>query len=134
MRRLRGQAAEAAMPEEFPRYSAGSEYWRVTKDEAVAAELPPGARSKLLMRHGTMALRYYAPRGTDPQVPHDQDEVYVVISGTGTFINGEHRVRFGPGDALFAAAGAVHRFVEFSDDFATWVVFYGPNGGEAKTI
>ena len=27
---------------------------------------------------------------------------------------------------LFAAAGDVHRFVEFSDDFATWVLFYGP--------
>ena len=24
----------------------------------------------------------------------------------------------------------VHRFEEFSDDFATWVMFYGPEGGE----
>jgi len=23
------------------------------------------------------------------------------------------------------------RFEEFSDDFATWVMFYGPEGGEA---
>lgn len=23
-----------------------------------------------------------------------------------------------------------HRFIEFSDDFATWVLFYGPEGGE----
>ena len=28
------------------------------------------------------------------------------------------------------AAGAVHRFVDFSDDFQTWVVFWGPEGGE----
>jgi hypothetical protein len=28
------------------------------------------------------------------------------------------------------AAGVQHRFEEFSDDFATWVIFYGPEGGE----
>ena len=38
---------------------------------------------------------------------------------------------FGPGDVLFAAARVEHRFEGFSDDFATWVVFYGPPGGEA---
>jgi len=40
------------------------------------------------------------------------------------------RVPFGPGEALFAAAGVAHRFEGFSDDFATRVVFYGPPGGE----
>jgi hypothetical protein len=28
-------------------------------------------------------------------------------------------------------AGHVHRFESFSDDFAVWVFFYGPSGGEA---
>jgi hypothetical protein len=27
--------------------------------------------------------------------------------------------------------GCVHRFEEFSDDLAVWVMFYGPDGGEA---
>jgi hypothetical protein len=27
-------------------------------------------------------------------------------------------------------AGVVHRFEDFSDDLAVWVVFYGPEGGE----
>ena len=31
---------------------------------------------------------------------------------------------------LFVAAKVEHRFESFSDDFATWVVFYGPRGGE----
>ena len=26
--------------------------------------------------------------------------------------------------------GVDHRFTEFSDDFAAWIVFYGPRGGE----
>jgi uncharacterized protein YjlB len=44
---------------------------------------------------------------------------------------GGQRVPFGPGDALFVAATVEHRFEDFSDDFATWVVFYGPRGGES---
>lgn len=110
---------------------AGADHWRVTLEEARAAPIPEGRRSALLMAHGSMTLRYYAPRGADPQEPHDQDELYLVASGTGSFVNGEHRVRFRPGDVLFAAAGVVHRFEDFSDDFATWVVFWGPQGGEA---
>ncbi len=99
--------------------------------EAAAAPIPAGARSAVLMRHGSMVLRYYAPSGTDPQQPHDQDELYIIAAGTGTFFRGGSRVAFGPGDVLFAEAEVEHRFENFSDDFATWVVFYGPTGGEA---
>jgi hypothetical protein len=35
-------------------------------------------------------------------------------------------VTCGPGDVLFVAAHEEHRFVDFSDDFKVWVVFYGP--------
>lgn len=107
--------------------------WHFTLQEARDAPIPQGARSSLLMRHGTMTLRYYAPRGTDPQTPHDQDEVYVVASGTGWFVSGDNRHRFGPGDVLFVPAETVHRFEHFSDDFGAWVVFYGPEGGEAES-
>jgi len=31
---------------------------------------------------------------------------------------------FGPHDVLFAQAGVVHRFEDFSDDFLVWVFFY----------
>ena len=111
--------------------------WLVTLRAAKAAPIPKGARSALLMRHGTMTLRYYAPSGHDPQTPHEQDEIYIVASGSGTFALGKdegalERRRFGPGDAIFAPAGWVHRFEDFSGDFATWVVFFGPKGGEAE--
>lgn len=78
-----------------------------------------------------MTLRFYAPRGTDPQQPHAQDELYVVTGGTGTFVCDDRKTSFKPGDVLFAPAHAVHRFEDFSDDFETWVVFYGPDGGES---
>ena len=89
-----------------------------------------GPRSVPLFRHGTLLVKYYAPRGEDAQKPHAQDELYVVASGTGTFFDGTVRRAFAPGHLLFAAAGIVHRFEDFTDDFGVWVLFYGPDGGE----
>ncbi len=84
-----------------------------------------------LFRHGTLNVEYYRPEGVDNQTPHTRDEVYVVASGSGWFVNGDDRHAFEAGEVLFVPAGVVHRFVDFSDDFATWVFFYGPEGGEA---
>ncbi len=104
--------------------------WHATLAQATAAPIIEGARSAVLMTHGSMQLRYYAPRGVDAQTPHEQDEIYIVAAGSGFFVNGDQRHRFGPGDALFVAAGVEHRFEDFTDDFGTWVIFYGPQGGE----
>ena len=93
----------------------------------------PGTRGERfveLARHGTLSIELYAPRGNDPQQPHRQDEVYVVVSGSGRFRNGDREDRFGPGDVLFVPAGVTHRFEGFSDDLMVWVIFYGPDGGE----
>lgn len=77
-----------------------------------------------------MSVEIYRPINIDPQIPHKQDEIYVIISGSGDFfLNGEVN-SFQQGDILFVPAGAEHRFVNFTDDFATWVIFYGPEGGE----
>jgi mannose-6-phosphate isomerase-like protein (cupin superfamily) len=97
------------------------------------ARLPgsKGERFVELLRHGTLSVELYAPRGRDPQSPHTRDEVYVVIAGQGQFRNGGTRRPFGPGDLLFVPAGVEHRFENFSDDLVVWVVFYGPEGGEA---
>ena len=84
----------------------------------------------VLLENGSMELGYYRPQGSDQQEPHEQDEIYIVQSGTGTFQLGDQRIDYAPGDALFVPAGVEHRFVDFSDDFGAWVVFYGPQGGE----
>ncbi len=94
---------------------------------------PQGQRSATVLEHGSLIVKIYAPRGTDPQQPHTQDEVYVVMQGTGDFVNGESRQSFGPGDLLFVPAGVEHRFENFTDDLIVWVVFYGPEGGEAPS-
>lgn len=85
-----------------------------------------------LFRHGSLVVELYRPDGTDRQEPHSRDEVYVVISGTGEFVLGERRQPFQAGEVLFVPAGALHRFENFTPDFATWVFFYGPEGGEAE--
>lgn len=84
-----------------------------------------------LFRHGSLVVEVYAPKFVDRQQLHTRDEAYVVIAGSGMFNCGGERRHFGPGDFLFAAAAVEHRFEQFSDDFATWVFFYGPEGGEA---
>ncbi|MFO1319859.1 MAG: cupin domain-containing protein [Burkholderiales bacterium] len=91
---------------------------------------PPGSLSSPVFEHGSLVVRLYHPRVSDPQKPHTRDEIYVIASGRGAFVNGEVRHGFGPGDALFVPAGVVHRFEDFDDDLVVWVMFYGPEGGE----
>ena len=98
---------------------------RLTPADLTSAPLTPGRLSRLALENPDIELRHYAPQGEDRQVPHDRDELYFVISGSGTFVRGSEQVQFGPGDVLFAAAGEAHRFTGFSADFATWVLFYG---------
>lgn len=93
-----------------------------------------GERFVTLFEHGSLVVEVYAPRGVDLQKPHTRDEAYIVAKGTGEFVNGETRVSFEAGDFLFAAAGEAHRFENFTDDFAVWVLFYGPEGGEKKEV
>jgi len=91
---------------------------------------PKGERWATVFQHGTLDVEIYAPRGSDPQNPHSRDEVYVVVQGTGDFVNGDARSHFGPGDVLFVPARVVHRFENFTNDLTVWVIFYGPEGGE----
>lgn len=105
--------------------------WHVTMEEVtkrIDSSDDPGWGE--VMSRGTMLTGFYKPDKTDDQTPHDQDEVYLVYSGSGTFMNDGERVKVKTGDFLFVPAFAEHRFEEFSDDFAVWVVFYGPKGGE----
>lgn len=83
--------------------------------------------------HGTLSIEIYKPVERDFQQPHEKDEVYIIISGNGEFINDGTTIHFQPGDFLFVPAGVEHRFLHFSPDFVTWVIFYGPKGGEKKS-
>jgi len=91
---------------------------------------PAGEPYATALAHGTMSLGLYAPIAHDPQTPHSQDEVYIVRSGSAEFVMSGERSPCATGDVLFVAAGIEHRFESLSADFSTWVVFWGPKGGE----
>ncbi len=82
--------------------------------------------------HGTLKVEIYKPEKVDTQTPHSRDEVYVIASGNGFFIHNEVRKSIKTGDFIFVPAKDAHNFEDFSDDFSTWVFFYGPEGGEAN--
>ena len=91
---------------------------------------PAGNLAVPVFSHGTLVAELYTPAGHDPQTPHERDEVYVVARGTGTFFDGVDRCPIENGSFLFVSAGQIHRFEDVSEDFAVWVFFYGPKGGE----
>jgi mannose-6-phosphate isomerase-like protein (cupin superfamily) len=91
---------------------------------------PQGVPFVTALAHGTLRVELFAPTLEDLQQPHAQDELYLVQAGTSGFVRDGVRVQVGAGDAIFVPAGMVHRFEGFSDDFVTWVVFWGPEGGE----
>ena len=100
-------------------------------DVAAALDtLPPDQRFQYPIRHGTMRVGLYAPIGTDTQTPHGQDELYIIVSGSGQFVKDGERRPFKAQDVFFVEAGAAHRFEDFSEGFSTWVIFWGPEGGE----
>jgi len=59
----------------------------------------------------------------DPQTPHDEDEVYYVVSGRAAFrVRGlEEEVR--PGSVIYVARDVPHTFVNIEEDLRLLVFF-----------
>lgn len=66
--------------------------------------------------------------GLDTQVPHTEDEVYVVTRGRAKIVTPERTADVVPGSVIFVPAGEQHRFEEVTEDLALLVVF-GPAYG-----
>jgi mannose-6-phosphate isomerase-like protein (cupin superfamily) len=98
---------------------------RITQAEAAAAPLQAGRLSAQLLNTPGLEVRWYKPPNPDPQTPHERDEIYLIVAGSGFFVRADTRVPFAPGDLLFAAAGEPHRFEDHTADTQMWVVF-GP--------
>ncbi len=113
-------------------YRAMNNYHATLAEAMAQVPDPEGNLFAGILSHGSMEVEIYVPQKVDPQQPHTRDELYFVAKGEGMFVNGDQRHPFKAGDVLFVPAGVVHRFEDFTDDFVTWVVFYGPEGGEAS--
>ncbi|MEP7098721.1 MAG: cupin domain-containing protein [Dokdonella sp.] len=77
-----------------------------------------------VFRQAGISLSLFAPMLADFQTPHEQDEIYIVVSGRSELHLGDKVLMTERGDALFVAADTPHRFQRFSDDFACWVIFF----------
>ncbi len=104
----------------------------------IAAHLPQPATAKwpqgtfdvtMFDRRDGASVLFFAPRGEDHQSPHDRDEFYIVVAGSGVFEVGDESIAYRPGDLLYVPAQMPHRFVAPPDDLALWVVFLP---GEAR--
>jgi mannose-6-phosphate isomerase-like protein (cupin superfamily) len=62
----------------------------------------------------------------DRQQPHEFDEVYVVLEGTGVLEIEGRPTPIEEGQGVFVAAGAEHGFTAY-EQLAVLVVFNGPN-------
>lgn len=107
--------------------------YHITLQEAIAQLQKETAQPfTVLLQRGSLQIEFFAPKIKDNQQPHQQDELYLIASGSSRFYRAGEVVDVQAGDFLFVPAGMEHHFENFSDDFATWVVFYGPVGGEKE--
>jgi len=91
---------------------------------------PQGVWDHEAFSHGSMSVILFTPRGTDYQTSHGQDELYVILKGSGVLLVEDTRHAFLEGDVLFVAANKTHRFEQFTPDLVAWAIFWGPEGGE----
>ncbi|HSG88074.1 MAG TPA: cupin domain-containing protein [Pseudomonadales bacterium] len=104
---------------------------RGTEADATLAALGD-YRFAALFSHGSLDVGVYAPVGVDTQQPHTRDELYLVRAGSARFVDAAGTQDVSAGDVVFVAANAEHRFEAMSEGFSAWVLFWGPEGGEAN--
>lgn len=98
------------------------------------ASIPNGERLTQVLKRGTVDIVLGTPARPNEQTPHDQDEFYFAVRGSGVLFHDGKREPFEAGDLIFVAALTEHRFEDSSDDLLVWRVFYGPSGGEGLDL
>ncbi|MFR9794494.1 cupin domain-containing protein [Streptomyces sp. MS06] len=80
------------------------------------------------LRERNMSVGLYALNAgdRDPQQPHRQDEVYVVVSGRASLTVGTETSDVARGSVVYVPAGTTHRFHHISEDLRVLVVFSPP--------
>ena len=79
------------------------------------------------LRRDSMSCGLYVldPGADDPQEPHQEDEVYVVLSGQGWLRAGDRDDPVGPGSVIFVARTVPHRFHDITERLSM-LVFFAP--------
>ena len=94
-------------------------------DELRAAREVAGRLYHEFLRVPEMSAGFYRlpACGVDPQSPHDEDEIYVVMHGRARITVGDEARAVSPGDVVFVAAQVPHHFHDIAEDLEVVVVF-----------
>ena len=69
---------------------------------------------------------YFLPKGSrDGQSPHQEDEMYYVVSGKARMMIGPEHAEISAGSVIFVEAKAEHRFYDIQEDLLV-LVFFAP--------
>lgn len=68
-------------------------------------------------------IYFLAAGSTDMQAPHDEDEVYLVLSGRARMRLANEERSVGPGSLLYVSATTEHSFFEIEEDMTLLVMF-----------
>lgn len=87
-----------------------------------------------VLRVPTMSVgTYILPAGAiDPQSPHTEDEIYVILNGRGVLRTESGDAPAVSGAALFVPAGEHHSFIDITEPLFMYVVFSPAEGTNAK--
>ena len=99
--------------------------------EAVLPDRTSGlAAYREVVRSADISAGVYtlAAGSRDPQQPHTEDEVYVVMQGRASFRAGGRTQPAVPGSVIYVERGLEHRFVDIVEDLAVLVLFAPPEG------
>jgi len=80
------------------------------------------------LRERNMSVGLYALDAgeLDPQKPHQQDEVYFVVSGRASITVGLETTQVARGSVVYVPAGVAHKFHHITEDLRVLVVFSPP--------
>jgi mannose-6-phosphate isomerase-like protein (cupin superfamily) len=73
-----------------------------------------------------------SPGGTDPQKPHNEDEVYYVVRGRARMRIGAEEQEVHTGSVIFVEAKEEHRFFDVSEELFV-LVFFAPEEGHPRS-
>ena len=91
-----------------------------------------GVRYREFLRKPTLSAGLYVlpAGGTDPQQPHGEDEVYLVLRGRARIRGGEEDRAVEPGSVVYVPARVEHRFHDIREELSV-AVFFAPAEGSA---
>ena len=102
-----------------------------TRQELQERHAASGRPYEEVLRVESLSAGIYklAAGAADPQSPHAEDEVYVLLAGTGAVEIDGKREPVSTGSLVYVSKGVRHRFVDITEDLEVVVIFAPPENG-----